>query len=222
MSRRFQMCKRKAGFTLVELLVVIGIIALLIGILLPALNRAREKARQAQCLSNVRQISMAFFMYTNENKGWFPAPAVFGGTLGQNTVNTGMTPTWIGRAEDWIVWRNKQPSDPLEGAIVPYLNNPDPSIMRCPSDDPDIARLEPPAAGDTTYPYSYCMNSYLSWGTVYHPAAADPHNQTPDTGGAFPNTMGWNNIRAANRWGVAWKIQQVRNSSDKIIVYEMD
>src|SRR5687768_15293067 len=64
--------QRLVGFTLVELLVVIGIIAVLISILLPALSRARESAYTTQCLSNLRQVGLYLNLYANEHKGVLP------------------------------------------------------------------------------------------------------------------------------------------------------
>lgn len=206
------MRKLKLGFTLVELLVVIGIIALLISILLPALSRARENANRVACESNLHQIGMAFFMYTGDNKGWFPCCAVFGGQLGygSTTAPVGMPATWIGWPEDWIVWRNKQPSDPLEGSIVKYLNNPSSGkVMICPSDDAANRSITTTGA----YPYSYAMNSYLSYGTCYNPYATPPLDQP---GTAKP----YNNLRWQADY--AWRISQVKHSDQIIMVYEED
>ena len=75
------------GFTLVELLVVVGIIAVLLALLLPAMNRAREQARGVTCASNLRQIGMGMVMYVNDNKQTFP----FHADWARHTTRTGST-----------------------------------------------------------------------------------------------------------------------------------
>jgi prepilin-type processing-associated H-X9-DG protein/prepilin-type N-terminal cleavage/methylation domain-containing protein len=87
-----------AAFTLVELLVVIGIIAVMIGILLPALARAREAAETTQCLSNLRQVNLAFLMFANEHGDHLPQTGSAKNTepFLVNGVTTNVNVRWFG------------------------------------------------------------------------------------------------------------------------------
>ncbi|MCC7350399.1 MAG: hypothetical protein IT446_07505 [Phycisphaerales bacterium] len=130
--------QRTAAFTLVKLLVVIGIIALLISILMPALSRAREAANQVACASNMRQWATSVVAYSTDNKGWLP---MFGETYGYN----GPEPTlWWNTLAPYL---GKQPTNaggyyPSQAANLETMAK----IRGCPS-DPDHTFVGPNYGG---------------------------------------------------------------------------
>jgi prepilin-type N-terminal cleavage/methylation domain-containing protein len=180
------------GFTLVELLVVIGIIALLIAILLPALQKARDQANRTACLSNMRQLGTAFIMYTGENKGYLPYNTSFA-RAGSRLDGGGAYPAAYGKnrvvngdfvdpasgtgsdfgphPEDWIYWQQKNAPayrDIRESAIGKFLAADRAvleKLLRCPSDtDADKRQPHPSsAAGEGAYTFSYSLNQNMSF-----------------------------------------------------------
>jgi prepilin-type processing-associated H-X9-DG protein len=139
------------AFTLAELLVVIGIIALLISILLPVLSGAREGANRVKCMSNLRQLAAAFVAYANNNRGSFPGAA--DGVAGL---------TRPPRDTDWVYWQRGRDLD--QSVIAPYLARGGTLkyVLRCPSDTPP-PRLAPwpNTVWLDSYDYSYQMNFLL-------------------------------------------------------------
>jgi len=157
---------RHHAFTLVELLVVIGIIALLISILLPALGRVQRQAKAIKCQSNIRQIVGSLLMYREENKGWFPSCS------GRGSWINAPQPTADQAQSDWIHWQTKgnpaSPRDVTKSAINKYLKlskDKLDDLMRCPS---DTEWANHPDVGAGVYPYSYTLSDKIgreSWNT---------------------------------------------------------
>jgi prepilin-type N-terminal cleavage/methylation domain-containing protein/prepilin-type processing-associated H-X9-DG protein len=139
MSGSLALQRRRSGFTLVELLVVIGIIALLISILLPALQRAKDQANRIVCMSNHKQMVFAWKLYSDDNKQWL--------------VNSNVNPGWTTQVP-WFQPNNLSgPQGGMQtGALWKYVKTE--KVYRCPA-DPGFHLV------------TYSLNAFLngeSWG----------------------------------------------------------
>ena len=114
------------GFTLVELLVVIGIVALLMAILIPVMSAARERAQRAVCLSNLRQLTMAWITYADEHDG----KLVLGLAGAERALDSRSMKGWLGAAFLFPENRSAIIADRNKGPLWPYLRDID--IYRCP------------------------------------------------------------------------------------------
>ena len=152
---------RRKAFTLVELLVVIGIIAILIALLMPALRRARDSANRTKCLANMRELTIAYLMYADAHKGKIP----YGGTAdadpAQDKDNANNTP--------WVRNDNTEQAI-MDGSLWNYSKNV--GLYRCPSDSTANAR-------------SYSINNFMNgeigyynrWKGTYDPARVQKLSQ---------------------------------------------
>jgi prepilin-type N-terminal cleavage/methylation domain-containing protein/prepilin-type processing-associated H-X9-DG protein len=149
-------CRRRRGFTLVELLVVIGLTVLLVSILFPAVNSAREKANAAACASNLRQLYTAVLMFACDHDGGLPRASI-----------VAETPTTTSAAyQDLCPWVNEDPGFPggiisfEAGGLWKYMGGvaARQKVMNCPGDRDDRSQHQGVRAIARNFSYSFNAN----------------------------------------------------------------
>ena len=173
--------RARRGFTLIELLVVIAIIAILAAILFPVFARAREKARQIDCASNLRQIGLAVLQYVQDNDERMPQAEVHDAGSGWNPGIIWDCPALPTDTEDPQTWAN---------SIQPYMKSY--AVLACKSKTSLGAPFTPPPApGDG--PISYTFNGDLQF--------------YPESGVLAPSSviLAWSGLQKHSINGYVWE-----------------
>ncbi len=131
------------AFTLIELLVVVAIIAVLASLLMPALQNAKEKGKQAVCLGNMKQIHLALMTYADDNNSWFPPVDYLTASIFNALAMSGD----LGAGGGWCWDRNPVGYPTWMPNYFPNMN-----LLRCPGMDPNIITSYP-ATGHWYYDY---------------------------------------------------------------------
>ncbi len=144
----------RRGFTLIELLVVIAIIAILAAILFPVFAQAREKARQTQCLSNLRQVGTAVMLYVQDYDESFPlqSSSPYGYCTNLAGTNTQYAPEDGCASPTWI------------NSIYVYSKNRD--LVVCPSSSEFVGKDAPTANSRTSYVFNGMLGSFMAGQTA--------------------------------------------------------
>jgi len=162
-AKGFEKSSQRQGFTLVELLVVIGIIAMLIAMLLPSLNKARAQAKKVQCAANLKDLGNALLIYANDSRGWLVPVGEWDEvqghftSLGTNVAPAFRWPTVVYKVSaplpaDLVAYEQQyeaagRPYDPGVFPVEPFT----PKVMRCPAD-----------VDDPIEAHSYVINKHLA------------------------------------------------------------
>jgi prepilin-type N-terminal cleavage/methylation domain-containing protein len=162
----------RRGFTLIELLVVIAIIAVLIGLLLPAVQKAREAAARAKCQNNLKQVGLAYHNYESANQG-FPAAYWSGNVVNQPAAG------WAIFLLPYMEQQNLYTNYNFVYAFTDSLNSQNQTVVQTP-----IPILNCPSAPTPTGPYTVTFNgvTWSAWPADYSPFAGPPQTVTSAPG----------------------------------------